>query len=100
MTAPLDVTCPSCWAKPGERCDGGNGATHDARVAHAKNRERELRSYDVEPAPVPAEHEHDQPPGPPTLDGHVAHVFSDHTRNVGLAGVAHAKAILAERRTR
>jgi hypothetical protein len=97
MSGPYDVTCPSCYAKPGERCDTEGGATHDARVAHAKNRQRELRPYDVEPTPVPEQYQHEQPPGPELVGGRLAHKLDDGTRASGLRNLERIRAEMAAR---
>lgn len=64
MASPLDVSCPTCSARPGERCD--RGPTHDDRRtawldANRKTTIRETRYYDLDPTDMPAGHD-DLPP--------------------------------------
>lgn len=101
MSNPLDVTCPHCQARPGERCmvAGAPGPTHRVR-REARPRERDRRPYDVEPLPIPEFHQQPPPPEsePVYVEGRVTHALSNHTRNVGLAGIDAARAALAKHR--
>ena len=101
------VECPECHAEPGEPCRNSRGErreqNHQGRVevfkrqGHLLDNVRELRPYDREPDPVPEVYQHEAPPSPDEQDGYRIHRYDARTRAVGLAGVARARAILAER---
>jgi hypothetical protein len=109
MTGPThqqirDVPCPDCDALALHPCVGRNGNRqnhHQARVDEATRRNtstRERRPYDAEPNDVPLLHQEPEPPSPNERDGRVFHELTDTTRNIGLAGLAHARQALAQHR--
>jgi hypothetical protein len=106
-TEAMTIACPFCGAQPERPCEGARGklraSVHAERHlaaldANRKATVRELRAYDVEPEPVPIAYQREQPPSANEARGRVVHRLDDHTRAVGLAGVAAARAILAGHR--